>query len=53
VRLARAAQQLVDARPWLAEERALALVYADVLAGGRRHSIRRWLRRGGMRASAG
>jgi glycosyltransferase involved in cell wall biosynthesis len=47
------AQQLVDARPWLAEERALASVYADVLAVGRRHSIRRWLRRSGMRASAG
>jgi hypothetical protein len=47
------AQQLIDARPWLAEERALASVYADVLAGGRRHSISRWLRRGGKRASAG
>jgi glycosyltransferase involved in cell wall biosynthesis len=46
------AQQLIDARPWLAEERALASVYADVLAGGRRHSIRRWLRRDGKRASA-
>ncbi len=32
---------------WLTEERVLADVYADVLAGlagGRRHSIRRWLR---------
>ncbi len=47
------AQELVDARPWLAEERALASVYADVLAGGRRHSIKRWLRSGGRRASAG
>jgi hypothetical protein len=36
------AQRLVDARPWRVEEQALAGVYADVLAGGRRPTIRRW-----------
>jgi hypothetical protein len=47
------AQELVDARPWLAGEHALGDVYAEVLGGGRRHSVRRWLRSSGTRERGG